>query len=232
MVRLPSTSVGRLMLAVLTAGLGVAALRDPSPFWVGVVATISALWISVAVGRTTASRGSERLFWSGFAAISAGAILVSFGPWSDQSSRARWPDPARWPERSKALLPTTRLLVQLMPLVRPNATAVLTWENPDDVRSTLTLTSDFESLEGQDALRDEVARIAARAPLAPAVGRGHGGLSRAQRATALLENSLSMADYQAVGHLLGALVLGGLGGLIVKLGVPVSATARAEGAAA
>lgn len=222
MIRLPATQLGRLMLVIGTAAIGVTALRGANAFWLGVVATLAGAWSIVALAHAFTSVGRERVFWIGFTLSGGLALFLSFGPWSDRGAREQWPEPSNWSAQATRVQPTTQLLVQLLPVVRPTVQANIRLDDSasGDVRTLVNFTSHFEGLAGQDRLKDQVARIAARLPFDDQIDATGRTQSRAQRASDALRSSLSMADYQTIGHILIALLAASTGGAIAQLGMP------------
>ncbi len=203
-----TSGLGRQSIGVLSAAIGLVALRNPSNFWVGVVSMMVAFWLISGLTLGLGSLGRERMGWWVFAAGIAASLALSFGPWSDTNQRAAWPNPWTWSARSERLQPASRLLAGMIPIVRPQAQAVISWREPSGVLTTrLEVTGSFDRLDGLDPVRDQMARIAARMPIRAGVP---GPETQTQRAIDALESSLSMADYQTVGHLLLALLFGSL----------------------
>lgn len=206
--------LGWQALVVLTAALGVAALHAPSEYWKGVLTMVTAAWMAAGIAQARQAQGVPRLAWMGFVGVAAVSLAFSFGPWSDARQREAWPDPMDWPTQSRAMQPVSRALVSLMPVIRPETRALIQLrERSSGVATRVEVSMPYDRLEGADPLRDEVARLAARLPL-PDDPRG---ASRARQAATLVKSSLTMSDYQAVGHLLAALLLGGLTAVCLAL---------------
>jgi hypothetical protein len=206
MSRVPVSTLARYGLVVLTAGVGVAALRKPGPYGVGVVTMLAAVWLLAGATRAFVKAEPARLSWAVFCVAAAASLALSFGPWSDSGARQAWPEPATWETRAEALQPVTRLLVRLMPVVRPEAVASIGWEGPrGSVSAQVRVRGAFDRVEGVDEVRNEVARLAYRL----SAGEGDGS-ARLDRAYEIMNTSLTMGDYQAIGHMLAALALGGL----------------------
>jgi hypothetical protein len=214
-----TSRLGRHGLGIVSVAVGVAALKTPSAFWVGVVVMLTAFWMLSGLTLGYAASGRGRAAWWGFTAAAAGCLMVSFGPWSDAERRSAWPDPWDSPSRSARLQPVSRVLTALLPLVRPQIRAEIRLAgDPRAVSTTLEVVGPFDRLEGLDPVRDRVAQLAPRLPL--------GGATPSERARLALDaatSSLSMSDYQAIGHMLAALGLGA----IVALGVRLSAAGHA-----
>jgi hypothetical protein len=211
MARQRFLALGRWVPLGLTVLVGLAALRAPGSFGLGVVATLAVAWLLVGLGRLAAGDAPARVFWAGFLLMAGASLAVSFGPWSDARQRRAWPDAATRAGMTRDTQPVTRLLVGLLPVLRPQAEAVITWGGTDGVATTLRIVAPFDGVDGLDPLRDQVGRLAARLPMPVPEAQ------RARRAADLVMTSLSMADYQAIGHVLAALGLGALAGLGLRL---------------
>ncbi|GIW86510.1 MAG: hypothetical protein KatS3mg108_0834 [Isosphaeraceae bacterium] len=214
-------------LVIATAALGLFALKSPGGFWLGAVAMLTAGWIVMGLGLGCVVRGLDRAAWLGFVVAASISLLLSFGPWSDADRRAAWPQTWNWSSQSSTLQPVSRVLVSMLPLVRPQTRAVIQLDVPQGpVVARVEVVGPFDRLDGMDPIRDRIAQLAAYAPsgLPPA--------ERVRRAGLAAESSLSLADYQAIGHLLAALVLGGLAGLMVRMIAAHRGTAPAAAAPA
>ena len=60
-------TIANLMIVVLYAGLGFAALRNADEFWASATFTVAILAVSAAVVGVVARKGRARLTWLGFA---------------------------------------------------------------------------------------------------------------------------------------------------------------------
>jgi hypothetical protein len=217
MILLRSGPLTRIVPIIVTAVVGLFALRTANAFWVGVISALAGLWMLAACTAACTSTGRERTFWIGFAATGMVLLAVSFGPWSDQELRRSWPDSQAWQVGAVRALPQTQLMVRLLPLIRPRVEASMSWRNVahQDLLTRVSISSEFDRVDGLDLLRDQAGRVAARLPLEP----DEGARSRVEKARKLVTESLSMADFQTIGHLLIALVLSAIGGGLACLGL-------------
>jgi hypothetical protein len=69
-------TIANLMIVVLYAGLGFAALRNADEFWASATYTLAILAISAAVVVAVARRGRARLTWLGFAVFGGASLLI------------------------------------------------------------------------------------------------------------------------------------------------------------
>lgn len=76
----PGISIAGLMGVVLCCGIGVAALRTPSPLWRGAVFTVTLLGLGVSLLGIVYRSGTRRAFWAGFAMFGWGYWVIALGP--------------------------------------------------------------------------------------------------------------------------------------------------------
>jgi hypothetical protein len=69
-------TIANLMIVVLSAGLGFAALRNADEFWASATFTIAILAVSAAVVVAVARKGRARLTWLGFAVFGWASLLI------------------------------------------------------------------------------------------------------------------------------------------------------------
>jgi MYXO-CTERM domain-containing protein len=101
----PRFSILGVMGLVAAAGVGFAALRDPTDWWAGTVFTGTLLGLAFAGLYAVYRKGARRAFWSAFTAFGVGYLVLAFGPWCEAAIRPR--------------LLTPRLLDALFPMLHP-----------------------------------------------------------------------------------------------------------------
>jgi hypothetical protein len=101
----PRFSLAALMVIVVVAGVGFAAMRSSTTLWASEIFTLTLGMLLVGAFGAMAHRGRTRLTWAGFALFGWAYLLAVFGPWAD-------PNGATVPP-----LLTTRLLQQIGPQV-------------------------------------------------------------------------------------------------------------------
>jgi hypothetical protein len=94
-------SLNGAMRVVVITGVGLAALRDASEMWAGIVLTLVLLILGTAVFGAIYSRGRRRAGWLGFAVFGWGYFMLAFGPGFSSELGNR--------------LPSTQLLIALHP---------------------------------------------------------------------------------------------------------------------
>jgi hypothetical protein len=97
-MRLPRFSIARLMGVVLLVALGLAALRDSSEIWAGVLLLLTSGILALAVVGAACRRGADRAWWLGFAVFGWGYLALAF-----------------WGAYSSPSLPTMTLLRAVVP---------------------------------------------------------------------------------------------------------------------
>ncbi|MBX6316320.1 MAG: hypothetical protein IRY99_25925 [Isosphaeraceae bacterium] len=93
------SSIATLMGVVLVCGVAVAALRDASDVWAGILLLLTLGWLGTAILGAFYRREGRRAWWVGFALFGWGYLALAFGPWSAEQVGPR--------------LPTTQLLEYL-----------------------------------------------------------------------------------------------------------------------
>ena len=79
-------SIAGLMGAVLVAAIGLAALRNASETWAGVMLLLTCGVLALAVVGVVCRAGSERAWWLGFALFGWGYLALAFWSWHDASA--------------------------------------------------------------------------------------------------------------------------------------------------
>jgi hypothetical protein len=74
-------SIRGLMVMVVFLGIGVAALRYPTPLWANAWYSLTLTAITLAVPAAFYRRGEQRAFWVGFAACGWVYFVLALGPW-------------------------------------------------------------------------------------------------------------------------------------------------------
>jgi hypothetical protein len=69
------------MAFVVIFAVGLAALRNPSDLWAGMMVLVALAAVGFAVMAAVILRGRERHWWAGFAFFGAGYLALAFGPW-------------------------------------------------------------------------------------------------------------------------------------------------------
>jgi hypothetical protein len=78
---MPRFSLSALMGFVLASAVGFAALRNANDVWVGILLTLIAGMVGVAILGVFFDCGKQRAFWAGFALFAGGYLTLTFGPW-------------------------------------------------------------------------------------------------------------------------------------------------------
>ncbi len=94
-------SVRTLMVLIVGAAAGLAALRDASEIWAGIMLTLVLSILGTAIFGAIYKRGRRRADWLGFAVFGWGYFMLAFGPGFSTELGNR--------------LPSTRLLIALHP---------------------------------------------------------------------------------------------------------------------
>jgi hypothetical protein len=196
-------SIRSLMAFVLVSAVGLAALRNSSELWAGVMLIVVLAAVGVAVLGVVILRDRGRYWWLGFAVFSGGYLALAFGPWLSDTFRPQ--------------LGTTYLLGHLRNVMFPSAGTASRIADA----TTLMLEQQLLALQGAQL---EIAR--ARLGLATTMERaeGHANPSAAsirQELKRILGQQAANKDagpppelFQRVGHSLFALLAGLVGGTV------------------
>jgi hypothetical protein len=98
-------SIAGLMAVVLVCGVAVAALREASDTWAGVLVFVTLGLLAFALLAIRQRREATRAFWEGFALFGWGYVTLAFGPW--------------FADQVGSKLPTTQLLGYLHGKLNP-----------------------------------------------------------------------------------------------------------------
>jgi hypothetical protein len=82
-------SIATLIVVVLLCGVAVAALKQASDVWVGVLLAITLLLLGIALLGALQRKGASRAFWQGFAIFGWGYLVLTMGPWFREQVGAR-----------------------------------------------------------------------------------------------------------------------------------------------
>ncbi len=74
-------SIRTLMALLLVSAVALAALRNASDLWAGMMHLTALGDVGVAILGSINLRGGERAWWQGFAIFSGGYLALTFGPW-------------------------------------------------------------------------------------------------------------------------------------------------------
>ncbi|MDB5352859.1 MAG: hypothetical protein JWN86_4106 [Planctomycetota bacterium] len=74
-------SIAGLMVVVLVSGVAVAALKNASDAWAGVLLLLTLLLLGISLLGILHRRGGARAFWQGFAIFGWGYLVLSQAPW-------------------------------------------------------------------------------------------------------------------------------------------------------
>jgi hypothetical protein len=99
-------TIATLMILVLVSGVAVAALRDASDLWVGILLSITLLLLGISLAGILQRREGKRAFWQGFAIFGWGYLILTQAPWFSEFIAPR--------------LPTTQLLSYIHAKANPD----------------------------------------------------------------------------------------------------------------
>src|SRR5262245_29129862 len=84
-------SIAGLMIVVLVCGVAVAALRDASDTWQGIVVLLTLIVLGVAILGAIERTDEKRAFWRGFAIFGWGYLALAQAPWFTEQVGQRLP---------------------------------------------------------------------------------------------------------------------------------------------
>jgi len=182
-------SIASLMAFVLIFGVGLAALRNASELWAGMMLLVALGVVGAAVLGAIILRGRERAWWSGFALFAGGYMALAVGPWLS--------------DRFQPQLGTTHLLQyvhgRLIPDPAPTAGQL---QELRDMRSGLVAQLDISKRHARSASD----------PLVRHMRRELEGVD--YQLAAAKAATLPYDQFEGVGHCLFALLAGVVGGLV------------------
>src|SRR6266436_1870509 len=82
-------SIRTLMAFVLVSAVGLAALRNASDLWAGMMLLVALAAVGVAVLGAVILRGRERCGWAGFAFFTGGYLALAIAPWLSDTFQAQ-----------------------------------------------------------------------------------------------------------------------------------------------
>jgi hypothetical protein len=80
-------SIRTLMSAIVVSAIGLAALRNASDLWAGIMLLVALAAVGVAVLGAIILRGRDRCWWLGFALFGGGYLALVFVPWESKAPR-------------------------------------------------------------------------------------------------------------------------------------------------
>jgi hypothetical protein len=220
-------SILGMMGIVLACGVALAALRNASELWAGILLLIDLGAVGVALLGVIYLRGKERAWWLGFGLFGGGYLALTLAPWLAEQVQPK--------------LGTTQLLsyvhsrVTLSPVPRPSNLQTLQNER-GALLSKLGTTQRLSRSPSDPAIQrlkqrlsgldDQIASIQGFGWFAwsPAPTSGGAAPMPVNRWQSLLPGAANYEQFLRVGHSLFALLAGSVGGAIAS-----RFRARAEG---
>jgi hypothetical protein len=77
----PRITIAELILVVVVAAIGLAAIRSASAAWAGAMFSITFFALICSFLGIALGRGLRRIYWSGFALLGWSYLLLSYTPW-------------------------------------------------------------------------------------------------------------------------------------------------------
>lgn len=182
-------SIATLMAVVLVCGVAVAALRDASDTWAGILLGLTLSMLGTALIGVLHRRGTRRAFWQGFALFGWGYLALTTGPWASEQVGPR--------------LPTTQLLRYAHTRANPDQSQVgfsqmRVWLATDDSRPRVVTSWPTQG--------DPPTAV----PGSITTGTGTG------QSFFLIGQTTNLDQFVRVGHCLFALLTALVGGLIAR----------------
>jgi hypothetical protein len=78
-MRAPRFSIATLLTVIALSGVGLAALRSPSPLWASAIYTVAAVAIVAAASSAILGRGARRAYWLGFSLFGGAYFYLTMG---------------------------------------------------------------------------------------------------------------------------------------------------------
>jgi hypothetical protein len=110
-------SIAGMMALVVLIALGFAALRNPTLFWASLIFTATVAFLAMAILGTLARRGRARMTWAGVAVFGWIYVALSFGPVPNANGVTYPPFP-------------TQVLIDFWQSVRETSDKALSAQNP------------------------------------------------------------------------------------------------------
>lgn len=76
-------TIAHIVLVVLIAAIGLAAIRSGSTAWAGAMVSITFFVMICSLLGVVLERGMRRVYWLGFASLGWSYLLLTFAPWLD-----------------------------------------------------------------------------------------------------------------------------------------------------
>jgi hypothetical protein len=219
-------SIRSLMAFVLVAAVGLAALRNASELWAGIMLLFALAAVGVAILGTALSRGRERAGWLGFVVFGGGYLVVSLFPvryelataWAFQYVHDRVGDQSQYDASMSQLIALRQsLFATKTELQMMTGSGGIPSTSDDPVIARL--------LDTQAELRRRIKTHESR--LQVLRGSNSAGLSfgsntgiadadevAVNRWRSLLPGAANLDAFQRIGHSLFALLMGVIGGAV------------------
>jgi uncharacterized membrane protein YeaQ/YmgE (transglycosylase-associated protein family) len=81
MIHSARLSIRALMAVIVVSAIGLAAIRNASDLWAGLLLMIVLGFVGAAILGAIFSRGARRAWWTGFALFSGGYLVLALVPW-------------------------------------------------------------------------------------------------------------------------------------------------------
>ena len=181
-------SIRSLMAFIVVAAIGLAALRNASDLWAGMLLLLALAAVAIAMMGAVILRGWERYWWAGFAYFGGGYLAVAVGPWLSDTFQPR--------------LGTTQVLRHAHDRMMAFASPTLDDAELADLRK--------RRLE----LRSEFMLLRVRRESDPALIATKRALAKVDQQLAAADAVPPFDQFQRVGHSLFTLLAGLLGGTV------------------
>jgi hypothetical protein len=181
-------SIRRLTAFIVVAAIGLAALRNASDLWAGMLLLLTLAAVAIAMMGVVILRGAERYWWAGFAFFGGGYLAVAVGPWLSDTFQPR--------------LGTTQVLRHAHDRMMAFASPTLDDAELADLRK--------RRLE----LRSVFMQVRVRRESDPALIATKRALAKVDQQLAAADAIPPFDQFQRVGHSLFTLLAGLLGGTV------------------
>jgi hypothetical protein len=84
-VKHPRITIAELILVVVVAAIGLAAIRSGSAAWSGAMFSITLFAMICSLLGIVLGRGARRVYWSGFATLGWSYLLLMYVPWMHEN---------------------------------------------------------------------------------------------------------------------------------------------------